>query len=71
MPNILEDVEAAAGHVKRDIRAELPKLMETLGVNTASEHEAMHAAIVWIVGELAKFAPTGAAAVATEIASVL
>lgn len=65
--NIVNDAENDV----RDIRRELPRLMETLGVNTSEEHQVFHATLIWIIGEMAKFAPVGAEAVATEIASIL
>jgi hypothetical protein len=55
----------------RDIRRELPKLMADIGVNESDEHQVFHAAIIWIVSELAKLAPAGVEAVIDEIAAVV
>jgi hypothetical protein len=67
--DLINDVEAEAGRVKRDIRAELPKLMDAIGVNTADEHQVFHATLVWLVGELSKVVQSPATV--EEIAKVL
>ena len=54
-----------------DIRRDLPKLVAELGVNESDEHAVFHAAIVWLVSELAKLAPAGVESVVSEIASVV
>lgn len=67
--NLFSEVEHLAVTAEHDIRHVLPNLMKELGVNVSNEREAIHAAIIWLVSELAKVA--GSQATANDIAKVL